>query len=618
MTTIIVKKHSGELTLSDTLNMIEKINMQIVEVYQNLARKYEAEVEVLSRRHRQISGWRLLLALTAIGGIYLTIRFESFTFILLVLIAVIVFIVVIRLHDAVVHKKKIKEALLQINQDEIAFLEGQDIPFEDGKKHLRHDHDYAHDLDLFGPQSLYHHLNRTGTFTGSDHLAMSLLTPLVDDQIVGHQKAIAELSDKLNWRQKLRALTMLHGDDAAIMDFLKTWSGNQKGLPKSIIVLGHIIPVFFWVSVLLLIIFKEPIYFNIVVLWLIVNLSIFGSQFKLLKREASEVSEIDKIIKKYGILLHHIEEKTFHADVLTRIQGALKDSDHRASKSMIDVAHILGKIDSIYNGMAVLFLSGTSQYHLHKLQQLFQWKAKYGPSVSTWVEAVGKIEMLSSYACFFYNNPDFIFPRVNQDYTIKYSDLGHPLIGKSTRVTNDVSFVDHRFIILTGSNMSGKSTFLRSLGIGMVLTRAGAPICAREADVHPLPVFVSMRLSDSLADSESFFFVEVKRLRNIMDHLNQSTAFVLLDEILRGTNSDDKRKGTVEVIKKLIEKRAIGAIATHDLEVCNIVAKFPSYLVNQCFEVEIIDNDLHFDYKLRAGICQNQSASFLMKKMQII
>jgi DNA mismatch repair ATPase MutS len=166
--------------------------------------------------------------------------------------------------------------------------------------------------------------------------------------------------------------------------------------------------------------------------------------------------------------------------------------------------------------------------------------------------------------------------------------------------------------------MSGKSTFLRTLGINMILGNAGAPICASNAQIHPLPVVVSMRMSDSLTDSESYFFAEVKRLKQIMDELEHQICFVLLDEILKGTNSDDKRLGTVKVIEKLVKKNVIGAIATHDLEVCNITLVYPKNLSNHCFEVEIINNELAFDYKLRNGICKNKSASFLMNKLEII
>ena len=166
--------------------------------------------------------------------------------------------------------------------------------------------------------------------------------------------------------------------------------------------------------------------------------------------------------------------------------------------------------------------------------------------------------------------------------------------------------------------MSGKSTFLRTLGINMVLAGIGSPICSTKANVHPLNVIVSMRQTDSLNDGESYFFAEVKRLRQIMDKLQSEICFVLLDEVLKGTNSDDKQTGTIEVIKKIISKNAIGSIATHDLEVCQTTNDYPNKLINKCFEVEIINNNLSFDYKLKDGICRNKSATFLMKKMNVI
>ncbi len=166
--------------------------------------------------------------------------------------------------------------------------------------------------------------------------------------------------------------------------------------------------------------------------------------------------------------------------------------------------------------------------------------------------------------------------------------------------------------------MSGKSTFLRTLGINMLLTGVGAPVCAQRAVVHPLPVLVSMRQSDSLADSESYFFAEVKRLKQIITAMQGQRSFVLLDEILKGTNSDDKQSGTIGVIKKVIAQNGTGVIATHDIEVCNTSSEYPQYLKNECFEVQITNNELVFDYTLREGICQNKSATFLMKKMEII
>ena len=266
---------------------------------------------------------------------------------------------------------------------------------------------------------------------------------------------------------------------------------------------------------------------------------------------------------------------------------------------------------------AVVF-NGTFLFNFHVLKALLTWKKEHSAALEDWLTVIGEIEKLNSFANLAYNNPDYCFPVLNTDFKIDFTNLSHPLLNPKTRVGNDVVFYPQSFMILTGSNMSGKSTFLRSLGVNMVLAGAGSVVCATQAQVHPLPVLVSMRLSDSLSDSESYFFAEIKRLKQIMESLTAEVSFVLLDEILRGTNSDDKRNGTIEVVKKLITKKAIGAIATHDIEVCLTTNEFPEILTNNCFEVEILNDELHFDYKLRKGICQNKSASFLMKKMEII
>ena len=228
---------------------------------------------------------------------------------------------------------------------------------------------------------------------------------------------------------------------------------------------------------------------------------------------------------------------------------------------------------------------------------------------------IGKIDVAISTASLKSGNLKICTPTFNELNTLEVQKIYHPLIEQC--IANDVT-LSNKSILLTGSNMSGKSTFLRSLGINMVLSGIGSVVCASEANVQPLPILVSMRLSDSLSDSESYFFAEIKRLKLIMDALEDKPAFVLLDEILRGTNSDDKRNGTIEVVKKVIAKNAIGAIATHDIEVCLTTHEYPNTLTNKCFEVEIVNNDLHFDYKLRDGICKNKSATFLMKKIGVI
>jgi DNA mismatch repair ATPase MutS len=253
------------------------------------------------------------------------------------------------------------------------------------------------------------------------------------------------------------------------------------------------------------------------------------------------------------------------------------------------------------------------------LYNLEKWKRKQGAQVEDWLKLLGEMEALNSLANLAYNNPSFCKPELSKTPTLIADDLGHPLIRDEKRVNNSISFDGQQFVILTGSNMSGKSTFLRTVGINLVLARTGSMVCARNFVFYPFDVYVSMRITDSLQDSESFFYAELKRLQTIIQHLEQGQpTFILLDEILRGTNSNDKRNGTIGLIRKLAGMRAFGIIATHDVIVAELIREYPEYIANNCFEAEIKNDELLFDYRLKQGVCTKLSASFLMKKMGVI
>ena len=317
-------------------------------------------------------------------------------------------------------------------------------------------------------------------------------------------------------------------------------------------------------------------------------------------------------------MLKEMETSTFKTARLKALKESILVEDATASLRLKELAYLLNQLESVLNGMAFLLFSGTISYHLHMLRKVYLWKDTYANQLPEWLEAIAQFEMLSSLANFKFNNPAFAFPAISEQAEMSFKDLGHPLVKDSVRVDNDIHFNEHRFMILTGSNMSGKSTFLRSIGVNTILACAGAPVCATEATIFPFKVLVSMRVADSLAESESYFYAEVKRLKQITEQLSSDHCLVLLDEILRGTNSDDKRNGTLEVIRRMVRENAYGMIATHDLEICKETENHPSVLANKCFEVEIKDDELYFDFKLRSGICVNQSATFLMKKNGII
>nr|WP_199000439.1 DNA mismatch repair protein [Flavobacterium sp. ASV13] len=590
-----------------------------MEAYQNKVKHYTAIFSKINKRYNSISILRLLSVFLCLFLMFNYIKTNEILYVVFAFMSFVGFLFLMRVHSRLSFQKELTTAILKINQNEIAYLKREKIPFENGIEFNDFHHPYAYDLDIFGDHSLFQNINRTATFVGKKTLASQLLNLSSNETILQNQEAINELKTKIDWRQDFLALAVISNDSKNSYDSLLHWNSFKNNiLPKALVLLSVVLPTLFFGFLAGYFITSKTILLSYLTYIFIANLIVLGQSFKRIQSEIAKADNVDKIIKQYSLLVQKIESETFQSRKLTDLQQQLVFKNATASKHLKDLSELFSRMDTINNFVTAIVFNGTFLFNLHVLRALLKWKENYSTELEKWIAIIGEFEALNSFANLAYNNSDFVFPEINSEYKIGFSDLSHPLLNPATRVGNETHFYPESFMILTGSNMSGKSTFLRSLGINMVLGGAGSVVCASKANIHPLPVLVSMRLSDSLADSESYFFAEIKRLKQIMDALEDQPAFVLLDEILRGTNSDDKRNGTIEVVKKIIAKKAIGAIATHDIEVCLTTNEYPDILTNQCFEVEIQNNELHFDYKLRNGICKNKSATFLMQKMGVI
>lgn len=590
-----------------------------MEIYKVKKEGFSTVLSEINKKYNSISILRLLAIVFFLVSMYYYIKTSEIIFIVSSVVLFGLFVFLMRIHTKLLFRKQVNKALLDINENEISYLERNKIPFENGQEFNDFHHPYAYDLDIFGEHSLFQNLNRTATYIGKKTLANQLLTLLPNDEIVRNHKAVKELSEKLDWRQEFLAYAKISNDSQSNYETLLKWSTfNSSPLSKISIFISYFLPLLFLGVLIAYLVTSNIIFASVLSYLFVINLMVLGRFMKRILAEIANSTNIDKTIHQYSLLLQKIEEESFQSQKLIDLQQKLTFKKENASVHLKQLAGLFSKMDSISNFVTAIVFNGTFLFNLHVFKSLIQWKKDHAEALENWLEVIGEFEMLNSLANLSYNNPEFVYPTLNTNFEIDFTDLSHPLLNEKTRIGNDVRFQLQSFIILTGSNMSGKSTFLRSLGINMVLSGIGSPVCASQANVHPLPVLVSMRLSDSLSDSESYFFAEIKRLKQIMDELENRPAFVLLDEILRGTNSDDKRNGTIEVVKKVIGKKAIGAIATHDIEVCLTTNEYPNILTNKCFEVEIINNELHFDYKLRDGICKNRSATFLMKKMGVI
>lgn len=529
------------------------------------------------------------------------------------------FFILVKWYDRLGQRVVYYKALSKLNQDEIEFIQTNQFPYPRGKEYEDPHHPYSFDLDIFSDGGLYSYLNRCSTSFGKETLAKNLLNPDIG-QIKERQEAIAELRDKIDFRQKLFASGSIHQGKEKDLEKLMAW--QQEGgslIHKGLYYFLMILPTVTLGSLLFYFATENELAFRLFYSSFIINLLVAFSFAKKITSQLSVSSSVTKILQRYRDQLALIENEDFHSALLRRFQASLKTNSQPASVLLKQLASLFEYLESIINLLVSILLNGLFLFHVHILYRLGKWKQQHRSKIGPWLQIIGEVEALGSFSNFAFNNPSFCFPQLSGSPVLQGDQLGHPLLPEQKRTCNSVSFDPQRFIILTGSNMSGKSTFLRTLGINLVLARAGSVVCATAFRFYPFNVFVSMRISDSLQDSESFFYAELKRLQAIIQYLKEGhPTFVILDEILRGTNSNDKRNGTIGLIRKLVQEQTFGIIATHDVVVAELVKEYPGSVAAKAFESQIVNDELLFDYKLRDGVCTTLSASFLMKKMGVI
>lgn len=587
--------------------------------YEELRDIHKRNYDKISKGHRGLGILRLVGFALFVFCIYKLIATSNFIYIWAAVASLIYIIMLIIIHNKLLWRRRLEKNIININEDELDYLNKESIPFYDGNEFMDTKHIYSYDLDIFGKGSIYHNINRTSTYIGSLKLADKLLSTPSKEEILERQYAVKDLSSKIEWRQKIRGLGILGNDNRDAYESLISWVNTEEHkLPKALVAASYVMPMLFLLSLMLYAFTPISYMINITIILFLVNLGILYSSMSRITKLIVDSDNIYNIVRHYGLILQEIEKISFDSPLLKAHQGNLSFNNALSSKHIKTLSKLFSSLESVNNLLGAFIFNGISLYHIHIVRNIISWKNSNAKYIKNWMDILGEIDALSSISNFAYNNPKFVYPSLNNNYYINFKHLGHPLISEDKRVCNDILFSRDSFIILTGSNMSGKSTFLRTIGVNMIMANVGSPICAEDADIHPMPILVSMRLNDSLSDSESYFFAEVKRLKEISEIMKSDKCFILLDEILRGTNSEDKRNGTIGFIHKLIENKVMGIIATHDLEVCRITDTYPDILENKYFDSQIRENELFFDYKLREGICFSKSASFLMKKMDII
>ncbi|MCX6238681.1 MAG: hypothetical protein NTY07_14150 [Bacteroidia bacterium] len=597
--------------------------IHIQKQYEYQIEAIEIEREKFSKRAKYLPLMRFLSFLLSFVMFYNHLIFNNKTFVYLAVASLLSF-VLLTLWDNLLKGKIVRsERLIKICRNEIKSMNGDFSPFESGDEYINPDHSYSYDLDIFGKESLFHCINRSVTIFGKNRLA-EYFSKAYDfkNQIFERQNAVAELSEKIEFRQQMQLV--FFGQKSVEKDRLEfnEWLESENNLLQNRLFnvirfgLPIITNVLIILSLLGLVVVQIPIMMIILQLLIV---SIYGR--KTLKVQSLLTSKVG-IISKYAQLLLLIEKRNFKAPLLVELKSRLSHDGIETPATIIkQLSVLLNWMDSNLNIIAAVILNGLFLFNLQLLAAVEKWKTRYREVIPRWYEIIGEFDALSSLANFTCNNPDYIFPElVGDQFFFEASDLGHPLIQKAECVTNNITISGwNQYCIITGANMSGKSTFLRTVGTNYVLAMIGSPVFASKFIFYPIILHSSIRTNDSLARKESFFYAELKRLKEIISELEiGQRTFILLDEILKGTNSKDKQAGSIALLEQLIKYQSVGLIATHDLILGELIINYPENIRNLCFEIKIVDDEMSIDYKLQDGVCKNLNATYLMKKMGIL
>jgi len=476
-------------------------------------------------------------------------------------------------------------------------------------------HYLSQDIDLFGQGSFYQYANRTSLKQGSEVLSRLLLENSITDIRV-KQEAIQELGQMPEWRQEFSAIASLVKTETPFNVIIKWLKTYQVFVPNY---MSYFPMVFSLVSVALIsMYFMDLLNGWGVIIWLFIGLGITGSYLKKINKLWANTSKVQSTFHQYQKLIVELENTQFAADLLREQQAVVLHDKMNTSRILEEFSKILNALDQRNN---MIFGILGNAFLLWDLQQCFKiekWIQNHGDDVEAWFKVIAFFDAHNCLGNFAFNHPEFAFPMISDEKSVlKSKDAGHPLLNPERRILNNFQIDREQFLIITGANMAGKSTFLRTVSLQIVMANIGLPVCASKTEYSPIKLITSMRTSDSLTDDESYFFSELKRLKFIVDEIKDDQYFIVLDEILKGTNSTDKAKGSRKFVEKLVASKSTGIIATHDLSLCDAAKDLPQ-VQNFYFDAEIIDDELHFDYKFKKGICQNMNASFLLKKMEIV
>lgn len=591
------------------------------EYYQKQIDHYTARLKQIKKRRNLITLAKLLTFGYMIFLIYLLINHSTQPLLLLGIGAILVFIFLTLWDSQIIYRQHLIEELLRINTLESDYLAGNFSALDQGERFNDPAHPYAHDLDLFGEDSLFQHLNRTVTFSGTQKLVSWLLSLSKDPEVIhSRQQAAEELCAEPEWCQHFRAAGALHPTQALDAVILKSGPTESPFFSKH-----STVRLILWIANTIVIVSWAvtsftPLPFSISLVLSLLQLSALALYIKKINAYHQRLNLFLKTISNYLPLVRLIHDQSFRSPYLQKIRHSLFTPESNSLQALTQLHRIQNSLDQRGNIVIAFILNGLYLKDFHTLLRLDHWRKKYGPDIETWTDVLSEADALISMANYRFNHPAYCLPVICQDRLLDTEEIGHPLLKSERNVTNDFSIRSlHQIAIVTGANMAGKSTFLRTIGVNLILAQSGNVVCSRYFAFQPMTLFTSMRTTDSLSKDTSYFHAELLRLQQLVNIAQQEDkVFIILDEMLKGTNSVDKLNGSLAFLKRILSYPISGLVATHDLALGELADDFPKHFFNVCFEIVHSGSQITYDYKLHPGISSNMNASILLKQMGLI
>lgn len=595
------------------------MNPGLLKLYQQRRSVFREKQDRAQKSSNGISWLRLLFFLLAAGTFLYGLYGPYGGVVYLALPLVVVFVGLVVKHKRLQEEIDFLKKLVTINDTSLLRLDWKWTSFSGrGDHYVDNDHPYTSDLNIFGQGSLFQYIDATSSFRGERLLAEMLSRPAPVEEIEPRQAAISELAFRLDFRQNFQASGMEEHFKRQDPEDVQSWAENfpaPRGWSTALLYLPLLTFSVFILGLLGLVTYLPAV----ILLGIQIIVALPGE-----RRAQERFAKTDKAVqrlKRYEKLMQWVEQEDFQAPFLIAQKERLFSQEQPASHHVRRIVHIADRNNLRFsNGMIYLILKYTVLWDLWTLKMLDDWQFSCGKSVRSWFEAVGEVEALSSLAGLYHDNRHWVFPWVRAGApTLQSENLAHPLIAPLERVGNHISLSGpSRFFIITGSNMSGKSTFLRTTGINLVLAYAGAPVCAENLDCSLMEIYSKMQIHDNLEERVSTFYSELKRIKMILDAAQSGAPLlILLDEIFRGTNPRDRIFATRNIISQLQKLNVIGLVTTHDHELAELEKEYNASIINYHFTDEIRDGEMYFDYKIKPGIAQSGNAVTLMKMIGI-